>query len=122
MIVAGVSGLIEDIGVSFGLPLFFLCLALVNIRVSSRRKYAGLKLRVSLVFSIGLFGYLISSLMLQDRFVLASIWKGSPALYSLLYVVGAVLVLVGIAGLAYWKLRPSLWRQNDSEPEGCCPK
>lgn len=117
MDVAGISGLMEDIGVSFGLPLFFLGLALANIRISSRRKYAGLKLRVSLVFSITLFAYLICSLMFQDRFVLGTIWKQNPILYSLVYAIGSVLVLAGIAALVYSKLRPALWRRNDAEPE-----
>jgi hypothetical protein len=115
MDVAGISGLMEDIGVSFGLPLFFLGLALANIRLSSRRKYAGLKLRLSLVFSIALFAYLISSLLFQDRFVLGAIWKENPVLFSLVYAVGSILVLAGIAGVAYWKLRPTLWQRSDTE-------
>lgn len=117
MTVAGVSGLMEDIGVSFGLPLCFLCLALTNIRLSSRRRYAGLKLRISLIFSIALFLYLLPSLMLQDRCVLKAIWKGNPQLFSFLYAVGVAVVLGGIAGLVYWRLRPNLWRQSDIEPE-----
>lgn len=117
MDIVGIGGLAEDIGVSFGLPILFICLALANIKISSRRKYAGLKLRLSLIFSIALFTYLITSLMFQDRVVLASVWKDNPVLYSFVYSVGGVLVLVGISTLAYWKLRPELWRQNDSESE-----
>jgi hypothetical protein len=113
--VAGISGLMKDIAVSFALPLLFLCLALVNIKLSSRRKYAGLKLRLSLIFSIGLFLYLLFSLMLQDRFVLEAIWRSSPAFFSCLYTVTAVLVCTGIAGLTYWQLRPKLWRQNGAD-------
>lgn len=112
----GIGGLAEDIGVSFGLPILFVCLALANITIS-RRKYAGLKLRLSLIFAIALFLYLISSLMFQDRLVLVSIWRDDPVLYSFVYAVAGLLVLAGIVTLAYWKLRPGLWRQNEGPPE-----
>jgi len=117
MDIAGIGGFAEDIGVSFGLPILFICLALANIRISSRRKYAGLKLRLSLIFSIALFAYLFTSLMLQDRTVLAAIWQDNPVLYSFVYFVGGVLILAGIVALAYWQLRPALWRRNESELE-----
>ena len=109
------SGLIEDIGVSFGLPFLFLLLALANIKVSSRRKSA-LKLRLSLVFAIALFAYLISALMFQNRTVLESLWNSSPVLYSLAYSLGVLLVLSGIGALIHWKLRPELWRGSNREP------
>jgi hypothetical protein len=119
MAIEGVSGLAGDIAVSFGLPILFICLASANIAISSRRKrnYAGLKLRLSLIFSIGLFVYLITSLMFQDRLVLASIWQGSPLLYSFVFSLSGLLVFSGITTLAYWKLRPQLWRRNDNELE-----
>lgn len=109
-----VSGLIQDIGVSFGLPLLFLLLALANIKFS-RRKYSGLKLRFSLIFVIGLFAYLICTLMSQDRRVLEAIWRSSPTFYSLVYSLAVVLVLCGIGALIYWKLRPEMWRRNSDE-------
>lgn len=113
--IVGVGGLAEDIGVSFGLPILFMSLALVNITISSRRRYAGLKLRLSLIFSIALFTYLILSLLFQDRLVLSAIWHSGPVLYSFVYSVAGVSVLVGVVGLAYWKLRPELWRGGDED-------
>lgn len=117
MNIAGIGGLMADLKFSFGLPLFFFGLALVNIRLSSRRKYAGLKLRVSLVFSIALFACLLCTLLFQDRSVLGAIWNDNPVLFSSVYATGSALVLAGIAGVAYWKLRPALWRGNDTEAE-----
>jgi phosphoglycerol transferase MdoB-like AlkP superfamily enzyme len=108
------SGLIQDIGVSFGLPLLFLLLALANIKFS-RRKYSGLKLRFSLIFVIGLFAYLICTLMFQDRAVLKAIWQSSPTVYSLAYGLGVILVLFGIGALIYWKLRPAMWQAKNNE-------
>jgi hypothetical protein len=109
-----VGRLVEDIGVSFGLPFLFLLLALVNIKLS-RRTYSGLKLRLSLIFVMVLFGYLICSLMFQDREALEAIWRSSPVFYSLVYSLGAIFVVCGIVALTYWKLRPEMWRRNSNE-------
>ncbi|HET6169253.1 MAG TPA: hypothetical protein VFE01_03685 [Terracidiphilus sp.] len=106
-----ISGLIEDIGVSVGLPVLFLLLALANIKFSSRSN-SELKLRLSLAFAIVLFAYLICTLMLQDGTVLESLWKRSPVLYSLAYSLGVLMVLTGIGAMIHWKLRPKLWRKK----------
>jgi hypothetical protein len=111
-----VSGLMEDIGVSIGLPLLFFVLALANIKFS-RQKYAELKLRLSLVFVIALFAYLICTLTFQDSSILKAIWAGSPIFYSLVYSLLILLVLFGIGALIYWKLRPIMWRRNRSAPD-----
>jgi amino acid transporter len=115
-----VARLVGDICVSFGLPLLFICLALANIAISStrgNRKYARLKLRLSLAFSIAVFLYLICSLMFQDRFVLMSLWQRNRVFYSLVYSAAGFLTFAGLGMLVYWKLRPDLWRQNDEELE-----
>ncbi len=112
------GGLVEDICVSFGLPLLFICLALANISISKsrgNRKHAGLKLRLSLIFSIALFTYLICSLMFQDRLLLAAIWQANPVLYSIVYSVAVFFVLCGVLALGYWQLRPGLWRRNEND-------
>lgn len=114
MSVAGIAGLVEDIGVSLGLPLLFLCLAFANIKLSSKRKHSGLKMRASLTFAIALFAYLIGTLMFQDRSVLMTLWQRNPILYSLAYIASGVVVLAGVGALVNWKLRPTLWR-NDHE-------
>jgi NADH:ubiquinone oxidoreductase subunit 2 (subunit N) len=113
--IVGIDGLIEDICVSFGLPILFLCLALANIKFSSRRKFNGLKMRLSLTFAITLFAYLICTLMFQDRAVLEAISHRNPVFYLLVYSVAGVLIFVSIGALAYWKLRPELWRRNHHE-------
>ena len=112
--------LVGDICFSFGLPFVFICLALANIAISSargNRKYAGLKRRLSFIFSIVLFLYLICSLMFQDRSVLMSLWQGNRVFYSLVYSASGFLTFAGLGVLVYWKLRPNLWRQNDGELE-----
>jgi hypothetical protein len=112
------GGLVEDICVSFGLPLLFICLALANISISKsrgNRKNAGLKLRLSLVFALALFTYLICSLMFQDRLLLVSIWQANPVLYSFVYSVAVCLVLCGVLALGCWQLRPGLWRSNEND-------
>ena len=116
--IPGIGGLLENIGVSFGLPILFVCLALVNIKVSSRRKSSGLKMRLSLIFAIGLFAYLICTLMFQDRTILAAIWRQSPIVFSVVFALTCLLVVMSIAGLVYWKLRPELWKQRGTEEDG----
>jgi hypothetical protein len=49
--------------------------------------------------------------------VLGAIWEKSPILFSLVYAIASALVLAGIAGVTYWKLRPTLWQRNDTEAE-----
>jgi hypothetical protein len=73
MSVDGIGGLLEDLGISFGIPLLFLLLALANIKFSSG-KHIDLKLKLSLIFAIALFAYLFGSLMHQDRQVLTVLW------------------------------------------------
>src|ERR1039457_1636522 len=110
MIVAGVGGLIDDIAVSFAVPGVCLVLALMNIRFTPRSKYNALKLRIFLVFVLFLFVFLLSSLMYQDRAVLKALLQDNPVLYSFAYFTSGALVVAGLAGLVYWKLRPELWR------------
>jgi hypothetical protein len=115
MIVAGVGGLIDDIAVSFAVPAACLVLALINIRFTPRSKYNALKLRMFLVFVLFLFVFLLSSLMCQDRAVVKALWQDNPVLYSLAYFLSGALIVAGVAGLVYWKLRPELWRGKGRE-------
>jgi len=115
-----VARLVGDICVSFGLPFLFICLALANIAISrarGNRKFAGLKLRLCLIFAIALFFYCICSLMSQDRFVVMSLWQSDRVFYSFVYSAAGILTFSGLVVLVYWKLRPDLWRQNDGELE-----
>lgn len=115
MIVAGIGGLIDDIAISFAVPAACLVLALINIRFTPRSKYNALKLRIFLVFVLFLFVFLLSGLMYQDRAVLKALWQHHPIFYSFAYFLSGALLVVGVAGLAYLKLRPELWRGKGRE-------
>jgi len=115
MIVTGIDGLIQDITVSFVLPAVGLVLALINTRFTPRSKYNALKLRLFLIFLLFLFVFLLTSLMYQDRAVLKALLQDNPVLYSFSYFTSGALVVAGLAGLVYWKLRPELWRGKGRE-------
>lgn len=115
MITVDVYGLTQDVLVSFGLPALALVLASINIRFTPRSKYNALKLRLFLVFVLFLFVFLLSSLMYQDRAVLIALWQDNPVLYSLAYFLSGAVVIAGVAGLVYWKLRPELWRGKGAD-------
>ena len=106
-----INGLVEDICVSFGLPLIFLLLALVNIKVSSRRNSA-VRFRWCLLYAVVLFIVLICTLTFQDRAILRMIWQSAPVVYSLLYSLFVCIVIAGVSALIYWKLRPEMWRRS----------
>jgi formate hydrogenlyase subunit 3/multisubunit Na+/H+ antiporter MnhD subunit len=110
-----ISGLAEDIAISFGLPLFLICVLLVNIKLWPGNKSTGLKVRLAIIYAIALFGFLIFPLMFQDRYILAAIWRRDPVLFSVVYMASVILIAGGIISLVYWKLRPQLWRRNDSD-------
>jgi glucose-6-phosphate-specific signal transduction histidine kinase len=116
MIVAGADGLIRDIAVSFVVPAVCLALALINIRSTPRSKYNPLKLRLFLIFVLFLFASFLSTLMYQDRVVLKALWRDNPVLYSFVYFLSGALVVAGVVGLVYWKLRPELWKGKGREP------
>ena len=115
MIVPGMDGLIQDIEVSFGLPAVGFVLALINIRFTPRSKYNALKLRLFLIVVLLMFAYCVSSVISQDRAVLRALWQDNPVLCSFVYFLGGALVVAGVAGLVYWKLRPELWRGKGRE-------
>jgi len=106
------GGLLQDIGISFMVPTFFICLVFANIRIASRSRYNGLKLRLSLLFAIALFGYSICNLMYQDRYMLLSFWQQNRLLATLIYVGSCCATLLGIIALINWKLRPTMWKTN----------
>jgi hypothetical protein len=112
MNVAGIQELIKDVEFAFGLPLVGFVLALINIRMTRRSKFNPLKVRLSLSFVLVLF-VCLCVLMFQDRLVLINLWRCSPVMYSFVYCVIALLVVVAIIGLVYWKLRPGQWKDRE---------
>ncbi len=115
MSIPGVDGLIEDLKVTFAVPAAGLIIALMNIRFTPRSKFNGLKLRLFLVFVLLLFATSLSVLMFQDRAVLKALWQSNPTLYSVVYLLSTVVVVIGVSALAYWKLRPAVWTWKDRE-------
>ena len=118
MITAGVDGLIKNIEVTFVVPAVVLLLALLNIRFTPRSKYNALKLRLFLIVVLLMFAYCVSSVISQDSAVLKALWQDNPILYSFVYSLSSILLLIGIAALVYWKLRPELWRRKERESGG----
>jgi hypothetical protein len=111
----GINKLAEDIEYCFVAPIIVLCLGFANSRLPLNRNDSAFRMRLILSLAILLFTFSLCAIMVQDRAILISLWKESPILYSFVYLVGSVLVLVGIYALVYWKLRPGLWRQNHRE-------
>jgi hypothetical protein len=112
MNITGIDGLIKDIEFSFALPSIVFVMALINIRLTPRSKYNGLKLRLVLIAVIIMFIYALGSLMFQDRSVLTAIWLASPIGYSCLYCACILILIAAIAGLINWKLRPARWANS----------
>jgi|SRR5271155_37762 len=113
MNVGDIHGLIKDIEFAFVLPFVGFVLAVINIRLTPRSRFNGLKLRLSLSFVLLLFASLFSVLMFQDRLVLTALWRCSPVGYSLLYSICALLIGAAIIGLITWKLRPERWKDSE---------
>ncbi len=108
MTIEGVPGLLEDIRVSFILPIVVYVMAALNVKFSNY-KYDTLMLRLSLSFCVLGFVVFFSSLMWEDRDVLAALWRASPTRYSAIFASSAVLILGILAFLVWSKLRPELW-------------
>jgi hypothetical protein len=117
MNVPGVNDLIRDIEFAFGLPTVVYIMFLINLRFGRYARFKPLMQKLSIVFVLLLFSIDLIWLMSQDRTVLKALWQGNPVFYSLAYCVGGVSVLTGVAALAYWKLRPELWRRKDQESD-----
>jgi hypothetical protein len=85
---------------------------LINVRLSSPSKFNLLKIRLSLIFVLLLFSCTLSVLMFQDRGVLIAIWRTSSVVYTFVYTVFTLFIIVAVGFLIYWKLRPELWRKK----------
>jgi uncharacterized membrane protein YcjF (UPF0283 family) len=117
MNVPGVNGLIGDIEFAFGLPIVVYLMFLLNLKFGRYGRFKALLQRLSLTFVLLLFATDLIWLMLQDRTVLKALWQENSVFYSLAYSVSSVLVIAGVAALAYWKLRPELWRRKEHESD-----
>lgn len=119
MTIEGVPGLLEDLEVSFGLPLLGFVMFALNRTVSGKlrrsKRNEPLLQRIAITFCLLLFLYLFISLMQQDRAVLAAVWHTSPTLYSLVYGTSTLLMFGGFFAIIWWKLRPTLWRTGNPE-------
>jgi len=119
MAIEGVSGLLGDLEVSFGLPLLGFAMFAVNRTVSGKlgrsKRNEPLLQRIAITFCLSLFLYLFISLMQQDRAVLAAVWHSSPVLYSVVYGASTLLIVGGIFAIIRWKVRPTLWTTGNRE-------
>ena len=109
---ADLDGLILDIKVAFGVPVVIFIMYSILARVTRGSKVGPWLDCLFLSFVLLLFTASMSTLMYQDRVVLKALWQGNPVLYSLIYTLGSVLIATGLAVVAYWKLRPELWRRK----------
>jgi hypothetical protein len=117
LLVPGLDGLIQDLAVSFGLPLVGFILFSIVGNLTHRSRVHNLLRRISIAFILLAFVYLISNLMYQDRAVLVELWRSNPAAFSFVYTAGAILVVAGLVIVAYTQLRPGLWRQEYRESD-----
>lgn len=124
MAIEGVPGLIEDIEVSFGLPLVAFALFWGNAQFSKstwfRNKsiwFTQQTIRIGIVVGLLAFAFLFGGVVIyQDWPILSSLWQGSPIRFSLLYTAVAILIAALISTITWWKLRPSLWSIRNPEP------
>jgi hypothetical protein len=115
MDIPGVTGLLEDLRVAFLLPIVYLVLVTLWLKLVGRHRFNYLAWRVALM--IGLVGFVVflTTTTYQDRSVLIELWRQNPLFYSFVYVLFVMAVAVGVAFICYWKLRPSLWRKQTTE-------
>ena len=124
MSIGGVSGLIKDIEVSFGVPLILFAFIWVNVQFSkstwfryTRRWFSQQTIRIGIAVCLLGFAFLFGVVVIyQDWPILASLWQSSPIQFSLLYTAVAILIAAAISTIAWWKLRPSLWNVRNPEP------
>jgi hypothetical protein len=115
MNIAGLPGLIKDIEFAFGLPLVGFGMWVINIKLSRSSRFDALKLRIGLSFCLFLFAALFTVLTFQDRAVLATIWRMSPVLYTVVYAIFGILILAMLTSIVSSKLRPSSWHLRNPE-------
>jgi uncharacterized membrane protein YidH (DUF202 family) len=114
MNIADLDGLLKDLEFTFGAPFVFFVLAMMNIRLTPRSRYSGLKLRLVLVVVIAFLVLGLGWTIFQDRDVLTTLLLTSPITYSCFYSVCILIVLAAIMGLIYWQLRPERWKNTDT--------
>ena len=112
MQVGNVNGLIGDVKVAFVLPIVAFVVFTVVTKFTPHSKVNALMQRLSLVFVLLLFMFLLSALMFQDRGELVAIWRSSPIAYTFVYAICSLIVVAIIACLTHWKLRPELWSRK----------
>ncbi len=112
MVGASINGLIEDIEISIGLPVFVALAGIANSKLPWNRRNRGLRLRLVVLFAILAFLFCIITFTIQDREILIDLWRSNPIFYSSAYLLSALLCVLGVSGLISWKLRPKLWRDD----------
>ncbi|MGB6686569.1 MAG: hypothetical protein WBE76_01865 [Terracidiphilus sp.] len=90
----------------------FLFLGLGNTMLPQNRRDSEFRTRLVLALAVLLFLPAICTVIIQDRAILINLWRGSPVLYSLVYLIACALGIWGLTALFYWKLRPKLWRRH----------
>ena len=111
MPVPGTAGLLKDIEFALLLPLLGFGGLAVNAMISQKTGFTPRKQRIALTFCLLLFGFCLI-VIVQNRSVLAALWRSAPLYYSVVYAVCGLGTGALVAGLIYWKLRPSLWKKR----------
>jgi uncharacterized integral membrane protein len=112
-----VSGLLEDIAVSYGLSalcfvLFTMNRAFANKVRAKNKDFENRLRRIAIAFILLLFLLMFSALMLQDRTTLSYLFSTSPFLFSLISLLLVSATMALIVTLFYWHPRPSLWKSD----------
>ena len=108
----GISKLVGDARDFLIILVIFLCLGLGNTLLPQNRGDSGFRTRLVLALAVLLFLPALCTVIVQDRAILLSLWRASPVLYSLVYLIACVFGIWGLSALFYWKLRPKLWRRR----------
>jgi len=105
--------LIGNIEFSFVVPCVTVALGLLNVKLSPRSKINGTKLRIILSFSVILFVACVGATIYENQLALGTLFKDDPVVLTLVVLFIFVSLVIVLAGLIYWKLRPSLWTRHD---------
>jgi uncharacterized membrane protein YcjF (UPF0283 family) len=117
MDIPGIDGLIQDIEAPFVILAICLLLMYFNSRMARPSKFYLLNFRLVLSFFLLGFIAMLCALMYQDRAVLIALWEKNPVVYSLIYLMSCIFVIAVVAALAFWKLRPELWKLKNDESD-----
>ena|ERR1035438_8519572 len=106
----GISKLTEDAAVLLLAPFLFLCFGFANAMLPYNRRDRGFRARLVLSLAVLSCVFALCTVIVQDRIILIGLWRQSPVLYSLVYMICCIFGILGLGALIHWKLRPKRWR------------